>query len=127
LIGGYTIWDAYAASILLVPPLLLDYVSSIRRSVLLAPIALKRMDLVKAHWRNHRTRVVIIAILNPLAYILVLHALTFTPVVYVAPTREVSVLLTVLMGSMLLGEGALKRRLAWAVVILCGVAMLATA
>ena len=127
LIGSYTVWDAYAVSILLVPPLLLDHVSSIGRSVLLAPIALKRMDLVKAHWRNHRTGVVIIAILNPLAYILVLHALTFTPVVYVAPTREVSVLLTVLMGSMLLGEGALKRRLAWAVVILRGVAMLAKA
>ena len=56
-----------------------------------------------------------------------LHALTFTPVVYVAPTREVSVLLTVLMDSMLPGEGALKRRLAWAGIILCGVAILATA
>jgi drug/metabolite transporter (DMT)-like permease len=127
LIGSYTVWDAYTVSVLFVPPLLLDYVSSIGRSVLLAPIALKRMDLVKAHWCNHRTGVVIIAILNPLAYILVLYALTFTPVVYVAPTREVSVLLTVLMGSILLGEGDLKRRLTWAAVILCGLALLATA
>ena len=63
--GAYTVWDAYAVLILLVPPLLLDHVSSIGRSVLLAPIALKRMDLVKAYWRNHRTGVVIIAILNP--------------------------------------------------------------
>ncbi len=127
LIGSYTVWDAHAVSVLLVPPLLLDYASSVGRSVILAPIAARRMDDVKRHWRNHRKGVIAIAIFNPLAYILVLYALTFTPVVYVAPTREVSVLLTVLMGSILLGEGDLKRRLGWAVVILCGVALLATA
>ena len=46
-----------------------------------------------------------IAVFNPLAYILVLYALTFTPVVYVAPTREVSVLLTVLMGTVFVAGG----------------------
>ena len=127
LIGSYTVWDAYAVSVLLVPPLLLDYASSVGRSILLAPVALKRMELVKSYWRDHRTGVIAIAIFNPLAYILVLYALKFTPVVYVAPTREISVLLTVLMGSVLLGEGDLKRRLKWAVVILLGVVLLATA
>ena len=69
----------------------------------------------------------VIAALNPLAYILVLYALTFTPVVYVAPTRELSVMITVLMGSLLLGEGHTVRRLLWAAVITSGVALLATA
>jgi len=126
LIGSYTAWDAHAVSILMVPPLLLDYASSIGRTVLLAPIAAKRMDAIKGYWRDHRTGVMVIAVFNPLAYILVLYALTFTPVIYVAPTREISVLLTVLMGSILLGEGDLKRRLVWACVILSGVALLAT-
>ena len=53
-------------------------------------------------------------------------AMTFTPVVYVAPLRESSVLLTVLMGSILLHEGDLKRRLGWALVIMVGVSLLAT-
>ncbi len=67
-----------------------------------------------------------IAVFNPLAYILVLYALTFTPVVYVAPAREVSVLITVLMGTLLLGEQGLRRRMGWAVLILAGMTILAT-
>ena len=102
LIGSYTAWDAHAVSVLLVPPLLLDYVSSLGRATLLAPIALRKRQLIASHWREHRLGVLAIAAFNPLAYILVLYALTFTPVTYVAPLREVSVLLTVLAGSFLL-------------------------
>ena len=112
---------------LLVPPLLLDYASSIGRAILLAPIAARRKQVVAGYWREHRLGVVAIAVFNPFAYILVLYALTITPVVYVAPTREMSVLITVMMGSILLGEGELKRRLAWVGLILVGVALLATA
>ncbi len=126
LIGSYTVWDAYAVSVLAVQPLLLDYASSVGRSVMLAPIAAKRKALVKRHWADRRLEVIAIAVFNPLAYILVLYALTFTPVVYVAPVREVSVLITVLLGSALLGEGELRKRMTWAVVIVIGTALLAT-
>lgn len=54
-----------------------------------------------------------------------LHALTFTPVAYVAPLREVSVLLTMLAASLLLGEGRLRPRLIWSAVIVGGVVLLA--
>lgn len=127
LIGGYTVWDAHTVAALAVPPLLLDYVSSVGRSILLGPIAIQRRTAIASHWREHRGAVFAIAVFNPLAYILVLYALTFTPVVYVAPTREASVLITVLLGSIWLGEGDLKRRLLWASVILFGVTLLATA
>lgn len=125
LIGGYTVWDAHAVATLLVPPLLLDYAASVGRAVLLAPIALRRRAAFIGHWREHRTGVLAIAVLSPLAYILVLHAPTFTPVAYVAPLREVSVLLTVLAASLLLGEGRLRRRLIWSAVIVGGVVLLA--
>lgn len=92
----------------------------------MTPIAIRRVDLIKGHWRDHRKAVLIVASLSPLAYILVLYAMTFTPVIYVAPLRESSVVITVLMGSILLGEGDLKRRLTWAIVIMAGVALLAT-
>ena len=75
LIGGYTVWDAHAVATLLVPPLLLDYAAVVGRA-----IALRRRAAVIGHWREHRTGVLAIAVLSPLAYILVLHALTFTPV-----------------------------------------------
>ncbi|MBB4301187.1 drug/metabolite transporter (DMT)-like permease [Rhodobium orientis] len=126
LIGSYTAWDAYAVSALAVPPLLMDYASSAGRSIVLAPVAFRRRADVLRHWREHRGGVLAIAVFNPLAYILVLVALTFTPVVFVAPIREISVLVTVLMGSLLLGEGNLRHRLGWSAVILAGVVLLAS-
>lgn len=125
LIASYTIWDTQVVRLLLVPPLLLDYASSLTRATLLAPVAARRWDSVRLQWREHRWAVLGIAVFNPLAYILVLTALVFTPVVYVAPAREVSVLLTVAAGSLLLGEGDLRRRLGWAALILAGMTVLA--
>ncbi len=125
LIGGYTVWDAHAVSALAVPPLILDYASSVGRAIILAPVAARRADRVRALWRDHRVSVVLIAIFNPLAYILVLVALTFTPVTLVAPLREASVLITVILGSVVLGEGHLARRLGWGTVVLFGVVLIA--
>ena len=127
LIGCYTVWDAFAVATLLVPPVLLDYASSLGRVALLGPIARRRWSLVRAHWAHHKVSVIAIALFNPLAYILVLYALTFTPVAYVAPTREISVLLSVLAGSLLLHEGGLARRLGWAALILAGMVILVSA
>ncbi|MBZ0124214.1 MAG: DMT family transporter, partial [Roseovarius sp.] len=91
LIGSYTVWDAYAVAVLAVPPLLLDYASNLGRLVILAPAAYRARAAMGRHWRDHRGGVLAIAVLSPLAYILVLYALTFTPVAYVAPLRESSV------------------------------------
>lgn len=124
IIGIYTVWDAYAVRTLLIPALLLEYSSTILRSTSLLPIALKRKEQVKAHWREHRLAVIGIAIFNPLAYILVLVALGFTPVIYVAPAREVSVLLTVMIGTLVLGEGDFRSRIGWALLILFGMTLL---
>ena len=126
LIASYTVWDAYAVAALAVPPLLLDYASNLARVVVLAPVAHRRKAVIAQQWRDHRLAILVIAVLSPLAYILVLYALTFTSVVYVAPTREISVLITVLLGSIVLGEGDLRRRFGWSVVIVGGVAVLAT-
>jgi len=71
--------------------------------------------------------VVAVAVFNPLACILVLYALTFMPVAYAASTKEVSILRTVLAGSLLLHEGKLEQRLTWAIVILTGIAILMSA
>jgi len=124
LIGSYTVFDAYGVQTLLISPLLLDYTSSVLRTTALAPIAWRRREKVVAQWRDHKLAVLAIAVFNPLAYILVLVALTFTPVVYVAPLREVSVLLTVMIGTLLLGEGDFRSRIGWAALILAGMTSL---
>lgn len=126
LIGSYTTWDAYTVATLAVSPMLLDYASSVGRTVLLAPVAYRRWDRVRVLWQDHRLDVCIIAVFSPLAYILVLVAMTTTPVIYVAPLRELSVLLVVLLGSIYLNEGHLRHRLTWAGVTLVGTVLLAT-
>ncbi len=125
IIGTYTVWDAYTLRALLVPPLLLEYSSILLRVTALAPFAVTRRAEIKRQWSEHRLAVIGIAVFNPLAYILVLIALAFTPVVYVAPAREVSVLITVMIGTLLLGEGEFKRRMGWAGLILAGMVLLA--
>ncbi len=111
---------------LLIPPLLMDWFSNLGRALIMAPVAYRRRAALVLLWHNHWHEALLVAVISPLAYILVLYAMTFTPVLYVAPLRETSVLLAVLLGSWLLHEGDLARRLKWACVILVGVALLAT-
>lgn len=125
-IGCYTVWDAHAVSTIMISPLILEITGLICRALFLTPIGLRRLETVRSFWKEQRLIILVVATIMPLAYILVLYAMTLTPVVYVAPLRESSVLLTVLMGSILLNEGDLKRRLGWALVIMAGVTLLAT-
>jgi drug/metabolite transporter (DMT)-like permease len=125
-IGSYTVWDAYTVRTLLVPPLILEFSSILARLTLLSPYAVTRKTQVGALWRDHRWSVIGIAVFNPLAYILVLIALSFTPVVYVAPARELSVLLSVVLGAWILKEGDFGKRFFWAILILAGMVLLAT-
>ncbi len=61
----------------------------------------------------------------PLAYLLVLIALVFTPASHVAPIREISILFGAVMGTRLLSEGDASRRLVGAFVMILGVVTLA--
>ncbi len=125
-IASYTVLDAYAVATAMISPILLDYGSNVGRCILLFPRARKNWAETMMLWQAHWRALLLVGILSPLAYLLVLFALVFTPVVYVAPTREISVVLSVLGGSILLGEGDLRRRMSWAFVIFAGIAALAT-
>jgi drug/metabolite transporter (DMT)-like permease len=124
-IAGYTLWDTYSVSVLVISPLLVEYIPSFIRFLMLTPIALRYWPEVKEEWHRHRREAIGIGILSPLAYILVLTALTFTPVSYVAPAREMSVLIAVFMGTGLLKEGQARRRFVAASLIATGIIALA--
>ncbi|HEX2618554.1 MAG TPA: EamA family transporter, partial [Phototrophicaceae bacterium] len=99
--------------------------SSVARTGLMFPFAASHWREVRQIWHDHWRKVVGVAILSPLAYVMVLHVLTFTPVTYVAPLREVSILIGVLMGSRWLSEGDSQRRLVAAGTIVAGVVAIA--
>ena len=124
-IAAYTIWDKHAVSALLIPPLLQSWVTTLVTTGLLTPLALRRRAEVLALWRSHKIEALGVAVLSPLSYILVLTALVFTPVSYVAPAREISILIGAAMGARLLAEGNARRRLAAASVMVLGIVALA--
>ena len=126
LIAAYTLWDKHAVGVLRIPPLLFDWASHAGRALLLAPFVVpRRWPEVLREWRTHRREALGVAVLSPLSYILVLTALAFSPVSYVAPAREVSILIGAAMGARLLSEGHARRRLAAAGAMLLGLAALA--
>jgi drug/metabolite transporter (DMT)-like permease len=124
-IAAYTIWDKHAVSALLIPPLLQSWVTTLVTTGLLTPLAVRHRGKVLAIWREHKIEALGVAVLSPLSYILVLTALVFTPVSYVAPAREISILIGAAMGASLLAEGDVRRRLVAATVMVLGFVALA--
>jgi drug/metabolite transporter (DMT)-like permease len=124
-IAAYTLWDKQAVTAFGIAPLVLDWGANVGRALLLAPFAIRYSEETLAEWREHKHEAIIIAVLIPLAYILVLTAMTFTPVSYVAPAREISILIGAALGARLLAEGDARRRLAAAGAMVLGVVALA--
>lgn len=124
-IAAYTLWDKQAVSYFAITPLVLDWGANVGRALLLTPLAVKYSDQTMLEWREHKYEAIACAVLIPLAYILVLTAMQFTPVSYVAPAREISILIGTVMGARLLGEGDVRRRLAGACAMVLGVVGLA--
>src|SRR5213593_400367 len=125
MIASYTVVDKQAVRAVLIPPILQDWGANLGRVIVMAPLALRRRGEVKAAWTRQRKAVILVALLCPLAYILVLTAMVFTPVSYVAPAREISILFAALMGAHWLREGDVPRRVAAAAAMALGVVALA--
>ncbi|SDN53393.1 EamA family transporter [Allokutzneria albata] len=127
MIAAYTLWDAYAVKELGVPPLVLNWGSAMGEVLMLAPYAATHRSQVRLSWRLHRRAVLAVAVLSPLAYILVLVAVQTTPVSLIAPARELSIVIGGIAAWRLFGEKDPVRRIGGSVVVLAGVAMLALA
>ena len=130
-ISAYTLLDKRALSLGGVNPLFLEWGTCLGRFVMLGPWFLLtptgRASLAQA-WRDQRRPAVIVALLSPASYMMVLSALAVSPVTYIAPAREISILLGTLAGNRLLLEGNPRlrtRRLIAATAMALGVAALA--
>jgi len=88
-------------------------------------LALRQRDTLRNVWRLRRLEIIGVAVLCPLSYIMVLSAMVFTPVSYVAPAREISILFAALIGAQLLAEGDIGRRLRGAAAMVGGIVCLA--
>ena len=124
-IALYTLWDKTAVSLVIIPPLLYDWSTVVGQAIVVLPIALGRREAVREAWTRHRTAVIGVGVLSRLAYILVLTALVASPVSYVAPAREIGILIGAILGVRVLAEGHVMRRSIGAVAMVVGVLALA--
>jgi len=125
LIATYSIWDTAALDHL--SPITLSAFTLVGWAAVLAPLALRSggVDEVSHEWGTRRRSVVVAGIIAPLGYLMVLAALTTSQISYVAPAREIGIVLGAAMGVMLLGEGYGVSRIAGAALIVVGVMTLA--
>ncbi len=127
LIAGYTVIDGYAVKVLLIGPVVVDYVGNLLRVPLLLPSSLRDKAGLRSAWAGQWRHALVVATLGPLAYVLVLYAVQMAPLSHVAPAREVSMLFAALIGGRLLGESDRGLRLIGAACMAAGVIALATA
>lgn len=127
IIGAYSIVDKRGVSH--VAPLLYMYFLT-TSATLGMPLLLRgtytRADVL-AEWRANARPIVISGLLQFAAYSLVLTALTVSRVSYVAPFREIGIVVGVLLGALLLNESFKRSRLLGAALIVAGAATIALA
>jgi drug/metabolite transporter (DMT)-like permease len=90
------------------------------------PVILTRPAAVRRELRNW-SRILAVAAMSAAAYTLVLFAFQMSKTGYVVAAREMSIVLSVLIGSLWLREGHLAPRLTGAGIVLAGVACIALA
>jgi drug/metabolite transporter (DMT)-like permease len=126
LIAGYTIWDGYLVREMLVAPLVLEAFSHPLRVLILMPYALRHKTEISDIWQNYRTKLFLFAVLSPIAFLMILYALKHAPVHFVAPTRELSIVIGVVLAGKLLAEEDNHMRVFGSVFMVIGVVLLAT-
>ena len=124
-IAAYTLWDKTAVTDYNVSALILTFASMLLPLLVLLPKAVKETQEIRHEIRQHWKHIVAIAVLAPLSFILVLMALKTSPVSYVAPARELSIVFGVFFGTGLLKEADAKRRIIAAIIMLIGISFLA--
>lgn len=124
-IASYTIWDRQGVHARGIPPIVYDGGTAFVVLALVTPFAVPRWEEVRRHWREHQPYIWGMALLSPVAYVLVLTAMSFTPVSYIAPAREVSIVIGAFIGAKYLKEADATRRIWAALAMAAGVIALA--
>ncbi|MEG3589731.1 DMT family transporter [Citrobacter freundii] len=123
-IAGYTLWDGYSIISLRLDPVSYYASTLLLQSLILTPGAMRRRYRISTTLRVDIIPILIIAVCSPLAYILVLTAMQSMPLALVAPLRETSIIIGSLLSYWLFRENHLARRIAGALVVLSGIAMI---
>lgn len=123
-IAVYTVWDAHAVREWHVAPVAFMVGCAIGEVVLFGALLGGRRREIGAVARAHWPRIVAFGALSPLAYVLVLVAVTMAPIALVAPLREISVVVVSVFGALVLREGRPGARIAVSALVITGVVLM---
>lgn len=123
-IACYTLWDGYSVITLHLEPVSYYASTILLQSLIMTPAVMRRQHHIQTVVRIDIIPILIIAVCSPLAYILVLTAMQSMPLALVAPLRESSIVIGSLFSYYLFRENHLARRIAGAVVVLSGIAVI---
>ncbi|MFN4998902.1 MAG: EamA family transporter [Betaproteobacteria bacterium] len=124
MIATYTVWDQQSVTTIGVPVMLFYWGTIVMRVAMTAPALWIDRAAIRQWVRSDLRLLLIVAVLSPLAYMLVLWAMTLAPLSTVAPAREISILLGVIAGAKLLQEGKMLSRLGAAGLMLAGIVLI---
>lgn len=124
-IAAYSLVDKVGVSH--INPLPYLWAMMVGSCVSLLPAVLGRRGSLAREWRENRVAVLVSGVLSPGGYLLVLFAFRLSKAGYVVAGREVSIVISALIGSILLKEGRLGQRLLGAAIVASGVVCVALA
>jgi drug/metabolite transporter (DMT)-like permease len=125
LIASYSLLDK--AGVARVHPVVYIWLMEIGAGFLLLPVVLARRGSLGREWRLNRRAIILGAFMSPTGYLLVLFAFQRAKTGYVVAAREMSIVLSALIGALWLGEGRLAQRMLGAAIVLAGVVCVAQA
>jgi drug/metabolite transporter (DMT)-like permease len=126
LVAIYTLTDSQAVRApLLLSPLLIEFSSNPIRLLILSPLAWRKRLEIKQLWQKNWPKICLFSVMAPTGFMMVLYAMRHAPVHLVAPTRELSIVIGVVLGGHFLAEKNWEWRLAGAILIFCGIGLLA--
>lgn len=128
-IACYTLWDDHAMAVWGLLPVTYFSFSCTWQVAMMSPGVIRHvrraagsspLTVLRGAWKE----VAVVAVLSPLAYILVLQAMRTVPVSLVAPARETSIVIGALLGWWLFKEPNPVRRVLGAVIVLGGITLI---
>lgn len=120
-ISTYTLWDNRAITVWNLDPLPYFTLALTTQAVLLTPYALRQKE---KHLKQNWWRIIALAVMWPLGYILILTAQKTVPISIVAPVREMSIIIGAFIGWLIYHEEKPLKRILGAGVVLCGIVLL---
>ena len=127
MIATYTVIDGWTMHSLRLEPVTYYVLGLALRAALMAPMALRDPPALREQWRRNALAILTVGVLSPLAYLMVLYAMGRAPLAYVAPARELSLLIGMVLGALVLRERVGPARLLGGGSMLAGVVVLALA